>query len=315
MPRLTGFGTTRHGGNDERAIDPHDLAGAASRVRMGNDMEDAQRMQEAERRSQFVMDRQIKQDERAEAREERMVAGAELDNEMKRLHIEQAKTDAIIKKNAIDRQMIDETRAQKLTKDLFDVDTKSPEAEKRFKELYRDYGDLIEDEKRFPSLKGQWDFNQKNFTFHRTQAQKDAADKVEADARAAQIADAQAKGLQRESVTVGGERYAKPDASKPIAADTYEQFQKDITAARKTHGVAIAKDGKPQANLPPEVQKAFEARGALLSKGAVAAPATAAAAVPAAATPAPSTFKEGDTRTKDGKTWKRDANGTWHPQP
>ena len=79
---------------------------------------------------------------------------------------------------------------------------------------------------------------------------------------------------------------AKGTASaKPNEPDTYEQFQRDINAARKTYGVAIAEPGEPQANLPDAVQKDFEARGAKLG--------------PQAATPAvPASVK-----------WTRDENG------
>ncbi len=187
MPRLTTFGTTASGRPQEESISPHDRAGAASRVRMGGEYDDAERQMRAEQRYQETQvkeearyqetlkrqsatdARAARYEDRADTREERIVKSQELDDKLK-----QAKFDRELAEEtrAKSRALIDEDRAVKAGDALFKIDTKAKDAEQKFAEVYRDYGDLITDEKRFPRLKGQWDFNQKNFTFHRAEAAK-----------------------------------------------------------------------------------------------------------------------------------------------
>jgi hypothetical protein len=66
-------------------------------------------------------------------------------------------------------------------------------------------------------------------------------------------------GVTRETPTP-----EKPKEEKP---DTWDAYEKDLAAARKSFSIPVATNAKDQIPLPPEVQAQFEARGTALTKG------------------------------------------------
>lgn len=60
-----------------------------------------------------------------------------------------------------------------------------------------------------------------------------------------------------------------PNAEKPKAekVDTWDAYEKDLAAARKSLSIPVATNAKDQIPLPPAIQAQFEARGTALTKG------------------------------------------------
>lgn len=268
MPRTT----------SEPEIDEFARAGGLTRSRMMAQADD-------DRRFQAQQERQMRNDARLNAREDRMLEGADLDNEVKRWEFEKKKA---LDRNAALMKIETDKAAIAANEELFKINTADDDAQEKLADWGARHFRVLDQNTGDPRLIRQFQINQtraENRAILKMRADelrgareaKDAEKRAADEERKARLADAAASGMVRESVTVDGERYAKPDATKEpkTEPDTYEKFQRDITAARKTHGIPTAKEAKDQLSLPPEIQKAFEERGAKLSPSSAAPSATA----------------------------------------
>ncbi len=160
-----------------------------------------------------------------------------------------------------------------------------------------------------PAVNAQFMAAQKSLT-----ARAAIADKAKADAAKAEETRTQAEnlGLPANSVSKAGVVYRNPPAGKTGHAPV----DPELSALNKKLASAVATQitagtlsepellALPDSDPRKKKQQAYQFQpGIDRLKAAI-----------AERTPAASPFKEGETRVKDGTTYKRDANGVWHPQ-